>query len=91
MEMRCYRNILGRIAYKDHVTNEKVRSVIKHYIRPHEDLTTVKNRKLRWFGHVTNLVASQSPISKEQWRGREREADRGNDGLTMQRNGQGNH
>ena len=29
--------------------------------------------------------------AKEQWRGREREADRGNDGQTVQRNGQGNH
>ena len=82
---------MGRIAYKDHVANEKVRSVIRHYIRPHEDLTTVINRILRWFGHVTNIVASQRPFSNEQWRGREREADRGNDGLTMQRNGQGNH
>ena len=30
-------------------------------------------------------------MDREQWRGREREADRGNDGQTVQRNGQGNH
>ena len=52
MEMRCYRNILD-ISYKDHVTNENVRSTIKHHIGPHEDLTAVKNRKLEKFGHVT--------------------------------------
>ena len=52
MEMRRYYNILG-ISYKDNVTNEKVRSTIKHYIGPHEDLTTVKIRKFKWFGHVT--------------------------------------
>ena len=36
------------------MTNEKVRSTIKHHFGPHEALlTTVKNRKLKWFGHVT--------------------------------------
>ena len=38
-----------------------------------------------------DFVASQRPFSKEQWRGREREADRENDGQSVQRNGQGNH
>ena len=118
MGIRCYRNILA-IAYKDRdVTNEKVRSSIKHPIGPHEDLlTTVKNRKLKMFGHVTRscgltMTVLQGPVEgkrkrgrqrkrwtdnnyrgmdREQWRGREREADRGNDGQTMQTNGQGNH
>ena len=52
MEMRCYRKIL-RISYKDHVTNEEVRAKIQQAIGSHEDLlTTVKRRKLRWYGHV---------------------------------------
>ena len=53
IEMRCYRKIL-RISYKDHVTNEKVRAKIQQAIGPHEDLlTTVKRRKLQWYGHVS--------------------------------------
>ena len=55
MEMRCYRKIL-HIAYKDHVTNEKVRAKIQQAIGPHEDLlTAVKRRKLQWYGHVSSL------------------------------------
>ena len=53
MEMRCYRKIL-RISYKGHVTNEKVRAKIQQAIGPHEDLlTSVKRRKLQWYGHVS--------------------------------------
>ena len=55
MEMRCYRKIL-RISYKDHVTNEEVRSKIQEAIGPLEDLLTiVKRRKLQWYGHVSRL------------------------------------
>ena len=53
MEMRCYHKIL-QISYKDHVTNENVRAKIRQAIGPHEDLlTTVKRRKLQWYGHVS--------------------------------------
>ena len=53
MEMRCYRKIL-RISYKDHVTNEEVRTKIQQAIGPHKDLLTiVKRRKLQWNGHVS--------------------------------------
>ena len=52
MEMRCYRKIL-RMSYKDHDTNEEVRAKIKQANGPHEDfLTTVKRRKVQWYGHV---------------------------------------
>ena len=51
IEVRCYRRIL-HISYKDHVTNEEVRAKIRQAIGPHEDLTTVKRRKLQWYGHV---------------------------------------
>ena len=53
MEMRCYRKIL-RISCKDHVTNEKFRAKVQQEIGPHEDfLTSVKRRKLQWYGHVS--------------------------------------
>ena len=52
MEMRCYRKILD-ISYKDHVTNEEVRTKIQQAIGPHEDLTIVKRCKLQWHGHVS--------------------------------------
>ena len=53
MKMRCYRKIL-HISYKDHVTNEEVRSKIQQAIGPHEDLLTiVKRRKLQWYGNVS--------------------------------------
>ena len=54
MEMRCYCKIL-RISYKDYVTTEEVRAKIQQAIWPHEDLlTTVKRRKLQWYGHISN-------------------------------------
>ena len=47
MELRCYNKIL-RVSYKDHVTNEEVRTKIQQAIGPHEDLLTiVKRRKLQ--------------------------------------------
>ena len=53
MEMRCYRKIL-LISYKDHVTIEEVRAKIQQAIGPHENLlTTVKRRKLQWYGHAS--------------------------------------
>ena len=52
-EMRCFRRLLG-ISYRDHVTNEKVGNRIRQAIGPYEDLlTTVKEQKLRWYGHKT--------------------------------------
>ena len=53
MEMRCLRKLLG-IMYREHITNEEVRNRTRQAIGPHEDLlTTVKQRKLRWYGHIT--------------------------------------
>ena len=53
MEMRCYRRLLG-ISYLQHITNVEIRRRITQEIGTHEDLlTTVKKRKLRWYGHVT--------------------------------------
>ena len=53
MGMRYYRKILC-ISYKDHVTHEEVRAKNEQATGPHEDLlTTVKRRKLQWYGHVS--------------------------------------
>ena len=53
MEMRCFRKLLG-ISCRDHITNEEVKARIGNAIGPYEDLlTTVKRRKLKWYGHVT--------------------------------------
>ena len=53
LEMRCYRRLLN-ISYKDHVMNEEVRNRIQNATGVHDDLLTmVKNRKLRWYGHIS--------------------------------------
>ena len=52
-EMRCFRRLLG-ISYRDRVRNEEVENKIRQEIGPFEKtLTTIKKRKLKWFGHVT--------------------------------------
>ena len=78
MEMRCYRKIL-HISYKDHVTNEEVRAKIQQAIGPYDDLlTTVKRRKLKWYGHVSrssglakNHLARHSERGKKTGRTKE--------------------
>ena len=51
--MRCFRKLLG-ISYKDHITNDAIRDTIRQAIGPYDDiLTTVKKRKLKWYGHVS--------------------------------------
>ena len=77
MEMRCYRKIL-LISYKDHVTNEGVRAKIQQTIVPHDDLlTTVKRRKMQWYGHVSRSsglakTILQSTVKGERRQGRQR-------------------
>ena len=52
-KMRRYSRMLNT-SYKDHVTNEEVRRKIQAPIGEYDELMTlVKNRKLRWFGHVS--------------------------------------
>ena len=70
MEMRCYRKIL-LISYKDHVTIEEVRAKIQQAIGPHENLlTTVKRRKLQWYGHVSRSSGLAKTISQGIVKGR---------------------
>ena len=53
MEMRSFRRLLG-ISYREHITNEKVRSRIRQAIGPYKELfTIVKQRMLHWYGHFT--------------------------------------
>ena len=53
LEMRCFRKLLG-IWYRDHITNEEVKARIGSAIGPDDDLlTSVKRRKLKRYGHVT--------------------------------------
>ena len=51
--MRFFRKLLG-ISYRDHVISEEVKARTGNAIGPYEDLlTSVKRRKLKWYGHVT--------------------------------------
>ena len=77
LEMRCFRKLLG-ILYRDHITNEKVKARIGNAIGPYEDLlTSVKRRKLKWYGHVTRSsglaeTILQGTIRRGRRRGRQR-------------------
>ena len=74
--MRCFRRLLG-ISYRDHVTNEEVRNTIRHAIGPYEDLiTTVRKRKLRWYGHITRSTGLAKVILEGIWHGTRREKER---------------
>ena len=77
--MRCYRRLLN-ISYKDHVTNEEVRSRIQNAVGVHDDLLPmVKKRKL-------GMATSQDPrawwrqFCRGQWKEQEEEEDRRRDG-----------
>ena len=77
-EMRCFQRLLG-ISYRDHVTNEKVRNRIRQAIGPYEDLlTTVKKRKLRWYGHKNkiNRTCKDDPTGHCTRREKERQTER---------------
>ena len=72
MEMRCYRKIL-HISYKDHVTHEEVCAKIQQALGPHEDLlTSVKRRKLQWYGHATRSSGLAKTILQGTMKGGKR-------------------
>ena len=53
MEMRSFRRLIG-ISYREHITNEEVRSRIRQAIGPYKELLTiVKQSKLQWYWHTT--------------------------------------
>ena len=80
VEMRSFRRPLG-ISYKDHITNEEVRSRIRKAIGPYEELlSTVKGREMKWYGHVTRASGLAKTVLQGTYGEGEGEADRENDG-----------
>ena len=77
LEMRCFRKLLG-ISYRDHITNEEVKTRTGNAIGPYEDLlASVKRRKLKWYGHVTRssglaTTLLQGTVEGGRRRGRQR-------------------
>ena len=68
--MRCFRDLLS-ISYRDHITNDAVR--IRQAHGPYDDmLTTVKKRKLKWFGNVSRSGGFVKTILQGTVRGRRR-------------------
>lgn len=76
-ELKCFRRILN-ITYRDRISNEEVERRIRQSIGPYEDLlTTVKKRKLKWYGHVTRSkglakTILQGKVNGSRRRGRPR-------------------
>ena len=60
--------------YKDYVTNEEVRAKIQQAMGPHEDLTIVKRRKLRWYGHVFHSSGLAKTILQDTVKGGRRQS-----------------
>ena len=77
VEMRSFRRLLG-ISYNDHIINEEVRSRIRKAIGPYEELlSTVKRRKMKWYGHVKRAsglakTVPQGAVRGGRKRGRQR-------------------
>ena len=76
LEMRRFHKLLG-ISYRDHITNEEVKARSGNAIGPHEDLTSAKRRKLKWYGHVTRSsglakTILQGTVQGGRRRGRQR-------------------
>ena len=73
VEMRSFRRLLGN-SYKDHITNEEVRSRIRKAIGPYEELlSTVKRRKMKGYGHVTRAAGlAKTVVQGTVWGGRRR-------------------
>ena len=69
LEMRYFRKFLI-ISHRDHITNEEVKARIRNAIGPYEVLlTSVKRRKLKWYGHVTRSSGLAKTILQETVQG----------------------
>ena len=78
VEMRSFRGLLG-ISYKDHITNEEVRSRIRKAIGPYEELlSTVKRRKNEavWACHKSFGTCQDSPPGHCMGREKERQTEK---------------
>ncbi|XP_072048920.1 uncharacterized protein [Amphiura filiformis] len=70
--MRCLRRLHG-ISYTDHITNEEVRRRVLQHMSNYEDLlSTVKKRKLKWYGHVTRSSGLSKTILQGTVQGKRR-------------------
>ena len=67
--MRCYRKIL-HISYKDHVTNEEIRSKIQQAIGPHEDLLTKETQTTVVWPCLPFIRSGQSHLARHSKRGK---------------------
>ena len=76
-EMKCLRRLLG-ISWQERKTNEFVRATIKKKVGKQEELlSTIKRRKMAWFGHVTrhqtlSKTILQGTVPGSRKRGRQR-------------------
>ena len=80
--------LLG-ISYRDHITNNAVKDRIRQAIGPYDDIvTTVRKRKLKWFGHVSRSSGLAKTILQGTVQGGEEGADKRSVGKTTSLNGQ---
>ena len=60
--MRRFRRLLG-ISYRDHITNEEMKTRTGNTIGPYEDLlTSAKRRELKWYEFVTKASGLSKTI-----------------------------
>ena len=58
------------MSYRGHVTNDEARISFRHAIGPYEVLfTSVRKRKLRWYGHITRSIGLAKMIIQDPVRG----------------------
>ena len=73
-ENKCYRRML-HISYKEHRTNDYVRQTVTTHAGVQEPLlSTVKRRKLAWYGHVTRHTSLAKTILQGTEEGKRRRA-----------------
>ena len=86
-ETKCLRKLL-LISYLEHKTNRWARNKINFLVGPQKPLlTTVKRRKLAWFGHVTRRDSLSKKSFRALWRVGDAVVDRGNAGWTTSKSG----
>ena len=66
----------------DHVTNEEMRNSIRHAI------TTVRKRKLRWYGHISRSTGLAKMILQGTVQGRRKKGRQKKNGEIIYQNGQ---
>ena len=78
------------VSYRDHITNEEVKTITGNAIGQYEDLTSEKRRKCKWHGspRLAKITWTGQDLSyTEQHKDGDKEADRGYDGKTTSKCG----